>query len=78
MAGLGLSNPIGTILSTAMMLRHSFGWEADAVEAAVFRVLEEGYRTRDMTKVGTEAVTTSEMGSLVAEEVLKLAARVAG
>ncbi|MCX7571639.1 3-isopropylmalate dehydrogenase [Tumebacillus sp. DT12] len=79
-AGLGLSNPIGTILSAAMMLRHSFGWEAeaDAVEAAVFRVLEEGYRTRDMTKVGTEAVTTSEMGSLVAEEVLKMSAKVAG
>jgi 3-isopropylmalate dehydrogenase len=68
-AGLGLANPIGAILSATMLLRHSFGWEqeAQAIERAVISVLEEGFRTRDLSKPGTEAVTTSEFGSLIAE-----------
>ena len=46
-AGKGIANPIATILSAAMMLRYSFDLdqEADAIEAAVEKVLEEGYRT---------------------------------
>lgn len=71
-AELSLANPVGMILSAALMLRHTFGWadEAQAIEDAVNQVLEEGYRTRDMCRIGTESVTTSEMGSLIAERIL--------
>jgi len=50
LAGKDVANPIGAILSAAMMLRHSFGLttEANAVEAAVGRALAEGARTRDL------------------------------
>jgi 3-isopropylmalate dehydrogenase len=50
LAGKDVANPIGAILSVAMMLRHSFGLttEANAVEAAVGRALAEGARTRDL------------------------------
>ena len=76
-AGMGIANPIATILSAAMMLRYSFDLdkEADAVEAAVKQVLKEGYRTGDiMPQSGesTEGITkvgTAEMGSLIAERV---------
>ena len=49
-AGLGIANPIATVLSAAMMLRYSFGLaeEADAVEAAVRQTLEDGYRSGDL------------------------------
>jgi 3-isopropylmalate dehydrogenase len=62
-AGKGISNPIATILSAAMMLRMSFnlGKEADAVEAAIEAVLAKGYRTGDiaagMPSVGTKVMT---------------------
>lgn len=76
-AGMGIANPIATILSAAMMLRYTFDLdkEADAVEAAVKQVLKEGYRTIDiMPQAGTsmEGITkvgTKEMGSLIAERV---------
>lgn len=76
-AGMGIANPIATILSAAMMLRYSFDLdkEADAVEAAVKQVLKEGYRTGDiMPQAGTsqEEITkvgTAQMGSLIAERV---------
>ena len=76
-AGMGIANPIATILSAAMMLRYSFDLdkEADAVEAAVKQVLKEGYRTGDiMPQAGTsqEGITkvgTAQMGSLIAERV---------
>lgn len=66
-AGKGIANPIATILSAAMMLRFSFGLaeEADAIESAVSRVLEEGHRTVDIAKPGEETVTCSQMGDLV-------------
>ena len=53
-AGQNLANPIGTILSAAMMLRYSFDMtaEADAIEAAVNAVLDEGYRTGDIMASG--------------------------
>ena len=68
-AGLGVANPIATILSAAMMLRYSFdlGVEADALEAAVERVLEAGYRTGDIAKPGEARVRCVEMGDLVVE-----------
>ncbi len=72
-AGKNIANPIATILSAAMMLRYSLDLdeEADAIEAAVKRVLAEGYRTVDLmgSSVGQEGikqVSTTEMGDLIA------------
>ena len=63
-AGKGFANPLGAILSVAMMLRHSFHLDAEAagVEAAVTSVLRAGRRTRDLAKPGQPALSTSEMG----------------
>lgn len=70
-AGMNIANPLGTILSAAMMLRYSFDMsaEADAVEAAVNKVLDEGYRTGDIMQDGCTKVSCSEMGNLVAERI---------
>ena len=67
-AGRGVANPLGTILSAAMLLRHSLGLEdeAKAVEAAVEGVLEDGYRTQDIAGRGEGVIGTEEMGDLVA------------
>ncbi len=66
-AGKGVANPLATILSVAMMLRYSFGLEeaAQRVEAAVKRVLAQGYRTGDIHEPGTRRVGTREMGDAV-------------
>ncbi|HIY01746.1 MAG TPA: 3-isopropylmalate dehydrogenase [Candidatus Blautia faecipullorum] len=70
-AGQDKANPIATILSAAMMLRYSLDLdkEADAVEAAVQKVLTEGYRTCDIMSEGCTEVGTSKMGDLIAEAV---------
>ena len=70
-AGKGIANPLGAILSAAMMLRHSFGLENDAVsiESAVSSVLGDGYRTADLAGKGQAAVSTSEMGQRVVQAV---------
>ena len=70
-AGQDKANPIATILSAAMMLRYSFDMteEADAVEAAVTKALEEGYRTGDIMSEGCKPVSCSQMGTLIAERV---------
>ena len=70
-AGQDKANPIGTILSAAMLLRHSFGLgpEADAVENAVAAVLREGWRTADLCAPGTEPVGCARMGELIAEHI---------
>ncbi|MBA7485108.1 3-isopropylmalate dehydrogenase [subsurface metagenome] len=67
-AGLNMINPIAIILSTAMMLRCSFGLtkEAQTVESAVAEVLQEGYRTYDIMSEGKTKVGTKEMGELIA------------
>ena len=67
-AGQNKANPIATILSAAMMLRYSLNLdeEADAVEAAVQKVLTDGYRTGDIMSEGCKAVGTKEMGDLIA------------
>lgn len=67
-AGKGVANPIATILSAAMMLRFSFDLdkEADAIEAAVAKVLEEGYRTIDIMSEGKTQIGTAEMGDRIA------------
>ena len=70
-AGLNMANPIATILSVAMMLRYSFALieEAQTVEAAVEKVLSEGYRTYDIMSEGKTKVGTREMGDLIAGKV---------
>lgn len=72
-AGLGIANPLGTILSVAMMFRYSLhnAKAAEAIEEAVDKVMENGYRTPDLVAEGLQKVSTSEMGHLVAEEILK-------
>ena len=66
-AGKGVANPLATILSAAMMLRYTFGLEAQAlrVENAVKKVLAQGYRTGDIYERGTNKVGTREMGDAV-------------
>ena len=66
-AGQGVANPLATILSVAMMLRYSFGDEANArrIEQAVTRVLDQGLRTADIMSSGMRQVGTSEMGDAV-------------
>lgn len=66
-AGQGVANPLATILSAAMMVRYSFGWEeaAQAIERAVQRVLAQGVRTRDIAGPGDRLVSTAEMGDAV-------------
>jgi 3-isopropylmalate dehydrogenase len=69
LAGQDRANPIGTILSAAMLLRWSLGRAdaADAIEAAVGRVLDEGLRTADLgTGAGTTQVGTSAMATAIA------------
>ena len=66
-AGQNKANPIGTILAAAMMLKYSFDMdeEAEAVEAAVSRVLDQGLRTGDMMAEGCTLVSCSEMGDAI-------------
>lgn len=70
-AGTGAANPIGTILSAAMMMKYSFGMdeESAAVEAAVHKVLDMGYRTADIYSPGAKKATCQEIGSLIAENI---------
>ncbi|MCD7975194.1 MAG: 3-isopropylmalate dehydrogenase [Phascolarctobacterium sp.] len=71
-AGQGIANPLATILSVAMMLRYSFDLidPANAIEAAIICVMDQGYRTSDLYKEGLTKVSTSEMGCLIAQELL--------
>jgi len=66
-AGKGVANPLATILSTAMMLRYTFGQEAAAlrIEAAVKKVLQLGLRTGDIFETGMKKISTREMGDAV-------------
>lgn len=70
-AGMNIANPLGTILSAAMMLRYSFDMmeEADAIEKAVNKVLDDGYRTGDIMQDGCKKVMCNEMGDLVAANI---------
>ena len=70
-AGKGIANPIATILSAAMMLRFTFDLdkEADAIDAAVDKVLKEGFRTGDIFSEGCKKVGCTEMGSLIVERI---------
>ncbi|PYX06930.1 MAG: 3-isopropylmalate dehydrogenase [Acidobacteria bacterium] len=74
-AGRGVANPLGAILSVAMLLRHSFKLEREAacIESAVSEVLAAGNRTRDLVTPGQPALSTSQMGEKVAEAVAQRA-----
>ena len=71
--GKGIANPLGTILSVAMMFRHSLANEPAArmIEVAVEKVLSAGYRTADMMQEGLTRASTTEMGHHVEQEILK-------
>ena len=78
-AGKGLANPLGTILSAALLLRYTAGLETEAVaiETAVRKVLEQGYRTPDLVRSNSQGLTvlsTTEMGAKVRETVKQLLA----
>lgn len=66
-AGKGVANPLATILSLAMLFRHSLNQEAVAhrIETAVRKVLAQGYRTGDIAETGKRTVGTREMGDAV-------------
>ena len=66
-AGKGIANPTGSILSVALMVRYSLGLteEGAAIERAVDKVLEQNARTADIATEGTEPVSTVEMGNLI-------------
>jgi 3-isopropylmalate dehydrogenase len=70
-AGKGLANPLATILSVAMLLRHALKLETEAatVEAAVLRALDEGLRTPDTARAGEKALLCVEMGDHIAAAV---------
>jgi 3-isopropylmalate dehydrogenase len=65
-AGQDRANPIGTILSAAMLMRWSLGREdvAEAIEAAVSNVLDDGFRTADLVSRGADAGSDSGAGAL--------------
>lgn len=68
-AGQNISNPIGTIMSVAMMLRYSFDMESEArdIENAIEKVLADGYRTTDLYVEGTKKLSCSEMGDIISK-----------
>ncbi|MBO5198836.1 MAG: 3-isopropylmalate dehydrogenase [Lachnospiraceae bacterium] len=71
-AGQNKANPIATILSAAMMLRYSFDLmeEADKIEEAINKVLDQGYRTIDIMSEGCTLIGTKEMGDLIAAQIV--------
>ena len=70
-AGQDIATPIATILSASMMLRYRFDLdkEADAIDNAVKKVLQDGFRTVDIMSEGCKQVGCSEMGTLLAERI---------
>ena len=70
-AGKGIANPLGAILSAAFLLRHSFQLEQEAacIEGAVSRVLNEGVRTADLARKPQASASTAEMGRCVVQAV---------
>jgi 3-isopropylmalate dehydrogenase len=70
-AGKGIANPVGAILSVAMLLRHSLALPeaAAAVEAAVDGALADGLRTADLALSGEPGVSTAELGAEVVRRV---------
>jgi 3-isopropylmalate dehydrogenase len=73
-AGQGIANPIGAILSAALLLRHSFRLEREAscIESAVVKVLEEGHRTADLGAPGEKTIGTTEIARKISGCVSEL------
>ncbi len=73
-AGKGVANPIAQILSAAMMLRYSFGYDdaADAIDRAVAATLAKNILTADLTTDKSSAVSTEEMGDAIVKELQQL------
>ena len=71
-AGKNTANPIASVLSAAMLLRHSLALESEAraIEAAIGAVLADGFRTNDIAEPGTTVVGTREMGDLIAARLV--------
>jgi 3-isopropylmalate dehydrogenase len=71
-AGRGIANPIASVLSVAMMLRHSLSLteEAAGVERAVDQVLAQNYRTADIAPPGVASISTGEMGDRIASALV--------
>jgi 3-isopropylmalate dehydrogenase len=72
-AGKGIANPVGTILSTAFLLRYSLGLEAEAqaVEKAVDQALASGCRTADLAQEGETSLTTREMSAAITSIIVE-------
>lgn len=70
-AGMGIANPIAQILSLAMLLKYSFGLnkESEAIENAIQKALDEGYRTGDIMSEGMKKVGTEEMGKAISKNL---------
>lgn len=71
-AGKGIANPVGSILSVALMLRYSLGLteEAASIERAVEVALDQGYRTPDIATEGAQKVSTTEMGQRIVDALV--------
>ncbi len=74
-AGKNIANPLGAIASVAMLLRFTAKNDAaaDAIESAIDRVLEEGYRTADISKDKANFAKTDEIGELIAKYAVEFA-----
>ena len=70
-SGKDIANPLATILSVSMMLRYSLNQEelADKINSAVSEVLDQGYRTSDISSEGDKIVGTEEMGDLIVKAI---------
>ncbi len=70
-AGKNIANPMGTIASAAMLLRYSLNEEkaAQAIEAAIDKTLEDGYRTPDLFKEGCKKISTTEATEIICERI---------
>ena len=76
-AGRGLANPVGQILSLAMLLQESFGWSEAAalLRDSVASTLAAGFRTRDVAGEGSVIVDAQDFGQRVAEAMRRLGER---
>lgn len=73
-AGKGIANPIGTILSLAMLLEHSLGLAAEArtIQEAVKQTLDDGYRTADLASTEQATLSTRQMGAKIVERMTQV------
>ncbi|MBQ4132854.1 MAG: 3-isopropylmalate dehydrogenase [Desulfovibrionaceae bacterium] len=72
-AGRDIANPMASVLSAAMLLRHSFALkkEAGAVERAVSATLAEGFRTGDIMEAGMRRISCTEAGDIICKKIME-------